>query len=214
MNAQGFILDLDGTLLDSMGVWEHLGEEYLRMQDVTAIPPDLNNRLRPMSLRQSADFLIDRFGIRRTPDQVIVEIDGMIADAYRHRVRLKPGVRGFLERNKAMRMGIATETDGDLAKAALRRLRIDTYFAFILTAAQAGGKQDPDIYRRAAEKLELPADEIIVFEDAPHAVESSRRAGFYTVGVYDAAFEAEQDRIRQTADAYVMNLNEFEGAAP
>lgn len=211
MRTRGFIMDLDGTLLDSMGAWERLGEDYLRRQGVTAIPPDLNERLKPMSLRQSAEYFAGRFGIRRTPDEIAAEISAMIADAYRYRLPLKPGVPGFLEKHRDMKMGIATETDSRLAAAALRRLHIDTYFTFILTAAQAGGgKQHPDIYRKAAEKLMLPAEAVTVFEDAPHAVETARQAGFYTVGVYEAAFETEQDKIRRTANEYVRNLNEFE----
>lgn len=117
----------------------------------------------------------------------------------------------FLEKNGHLKMCIATATDKHLAAYALKRLNIDEYFEFILTSGEVGSsKQSPDIFIKAAEKLGLPASDIVVFEDALHAIEASKKAGFYTVGVHEPVFEQDREKIQQAADCYVRSLNEFE----
>jgi thiamine-phosphate pyrophosphorylase len=209
--AKGLILDLDGTLLDSMGVWDNIGAEYLRSEGVEPIPATLWETLKPMSLLQAAEYFISEFGLLRTPRQVMDGINSMIEDKYKYEVELKEGVREFLEKNRGLKMCIATETDRYLAECALKKLGIERYFDFVITSAETGGsKQSPEIYRKAAERLGLAVEEIIVFEDALHAVKAARSAGFYTVGVRERVFEDDREKIRETADFCVENLNEFE----
>jgi HAD superfamily hydrolase (TIGR01509 family) len=211
MKQCGFIFDLDGTLLDSMSVWDNIGEDYLRHKGVADIPLNLREILKPMSLLQAAEYFIGRFKLPLTPGQVADEINGMIEDAYKYHIPLKRGVREFLEKNKSLKMCIATATDSFLTGFALKRLEIDHYFEFVLTSAEVGGsKQSPDIYLKAAERLGLPVGALVVFEDALHAVEAAKSAGFYTVGVQEAAFEQDREKIKRTANAYVTALNEFE----
>ena len=62
----GAIFDLDGVLLDSMGIWEDLGARYLRRLHITP-EPGLNEVLFPMSMEQGAAYLkrITRFNRAR-----------------------------------------------------------------------------------------------------------------------------------------------------
>ena len=50
---RGTIFDLDGVLLDSMGIWEDLGARYLRRLHITP-EPGLNEILFTMSMEQGA----------------------------------------------------------------------------------------------------------------------------------------------------------------
>lgn len=209
---RGFIFDLDGTLLDSMGIWEDLGEKYLKQKNVTDIPHHLKDLLKPMGLLQAAEFFIEKFGIHRSPEQIKDEMYDMIEDNYKYHVPLKDGVRDFLVENsrRGMKMCIATATDRYMVEYALKRLDIDQYFDFIITSTEVGSsKENPDIYRKAAEKLGFSANEIVVFEDALHAIKTSKEAGFYTVGVEESVFEQEREKIIHEADCYIKNLNEF-----
>ena len=65
---KGAIWDLDGTLLDSMSAWDHVGEIYLRSQGIEP-EPDLNEIIATMSLQQAADYFIDYYGVKQTSDQ-------------------------------------------------------------------------------------------------------------------------------------------------
>lgn len=208
---RGFILDFDGTLVDSMHLWDNIGAEYLAHRGIATIPADLRETLKPMSLLQAAEYLIGQFYLPASPQEIMDEVNSMIEDKYRYAVELKDGVKTFLEKYKHVRMCIATATDRHLVEAALERLGIENSFRFVITSTEVGNsKQSPDIFLRAAERLGLAVADTVVFEDALHAIVTAKAAGFYTVGVYEAVFEAEQDEIRRAADAYVHNLGEYE----
>lgn len=117
------IFDMDGTVLDSMPVWDTLGEDYLR----------------------------------------------------------SPGGTGLLP-----------------------------YFSCLLTCSEVGaGKDRPDIYFAALAALSAKREETLVFEDAVHAIETAKAAGFAVAAVRDASMEAQAPRIRALADLYLDALSDF-----
>lgn len=204
-----FIFDLDGTLLDSMGIWETIGADYLTARNITNFPEDLAARLKTMSLMEAAEYFIAQYALPQSPQAVCDDINAFIADKYVHSIAIKPGVREFLHRHRDKKMCVATATDRHLVEAALHRLELDGYFSFILTSGEVGNsKQYPDIYLQAAQGLGVPIAQCVVFEDALHAMETAKKAGFYTVAVYEPVFAAEADAIRQTADQFVTQLGE------
>jgi len=211
MSIKGLIFDLDGTLLDSMDAWDNIGEEYLTLKGIKNIPQKLKEALRPMSLKQAAEYFISDCGIQLSPQQIMEAVNLMIEDHYKYKLELKKGVREFLEKYSHLKMCIATATDRHLVEYALKRLDIDRYFSFIITSTEAGtSKQSPEIFIKAAEKLGLSVDEVIVFEDALHAIKTAKLAGFYTVGVREDLFMDDRDKIIEISDCYVENLKEFE----
>ncbi|HWQ72255.1 MAG TPA: thiamine phosphate synthase [Desulfitobacteriaceae bacterium] len=211
VNKKGFIFDLDGTLLDSMTVWDNLAEEYLSGKGVQNIPLNLKEILKPKTLLEAAEYFIENININLPPEQIVEEINLMIEEKYKFHFNAKEGVLDFLENNKHLKMCVATATDKHLVEHALKRLEIDEYFDFIITSREVGnGKQNPDIFLNAAEKLGLAIDEVVVFEDALHAIVTAKSAGFYTVGVYETAFANDHEEIKQIADCFIDNLNSFE----
>lgn len=204
-----FIFDLDGTLLDSMGIWETIGADYLTSRNITDFPEDLATRLKTMSLMEAAEYFIAQYALPQSPQAVCDDINDFIADKYVHSIAVKPGVREFLHRHRDKKMCVATATDRHLVEAALRRLELEEYFSFILTSGEVGNsKQYPDIYLQAAHGLGVPIAQCVVFEDALHAMETAKKAGFYTVAVYEPVFAAEANTMRQTADQFVTQLGE------
>ena len=93
---KGAIFDVDGTLLNSMPVWENLGELYLKSVGVEA-EPGLGEELSAMSLPQGADYLIQHYHLGKTRNKVLDGINQQVRDFYAQKVPLKPGVRDFLE---------------------------------------------------------------------------------------------------------------------
>lgn len=208
---KAFIFDLDGTLLDSMSVWDNFGFEYLSFKDIKNIPENLWEILKTMSLLEAAEYFISDWGIKLSPEQICDEINGLIEKKYKYEVVPKNGVMEFLEKYKHKKMCIATATDKHLVEYAIKRLEMEKYFDFVITSTEIGSsKQSPDIFIKAAEKLGVKISEAVVFEDALHAIRSAKSAGFYTVGVYEKCFENEKNEIINTADEYVYNLNDCE----
>ena len=57
---RGVIFDVDGVLLNSMPVWENLGELYLNRLGIEA-EKGLGDTLFTMSLEEGADYLISHY---------------------------------------------------------------------------------------------------------------------------------------------------------
>ena len=209
---KGIVFDVDGVLLNSMPVWENLGELYLERLGVKA-EKDLGETLFAMTLEEGAQYLIERYGLDKTPEEIIKGLNREVKDFYVSKVPLKEGVRQYLYefRERNIPMVIATTGDRENAQAALKRLKVYSYFQGIFTCSEIGsGKNQPDIYYAAALQLDTDPKETLVFEDALHAIQTAKRAGFKTVGVYDRANDRNLAQIWNTADIYLPEFKDFD----
>ena len=208
---KGVIFDVDGVLLNSMPVWENLGELYLRHLGIEA-EKDLGTKLYTMSLEQSAEYLTETYHLDLAPEQVIAGVNREVKDFYASRVPLKEGVRQYLNEfhEKGVPMVIATTGDRQNAQAALKRLNVLRFFQGIFTCSEIGSsKNEPDIYYAAALQLDTDPGQTLVFEDALHALQTAKKAGFKTVGVYDKASDRNLADIWNTADIYLPEFKDF-----
>lgn len=209
---RGVIFDVDGVLLNSMPVWENLGEIYLERLGIEA-EKGLGETLFAMSLEEGADYLIENYGLKQTPGEIIAGLNREVQDFYGRKVPLKEGVRGYLEefRDRKIPMAIATSGDRANAEAALKRLKVLSYFRAVFTCTEIGSsKSHPDIYYAAALQLDTDPSDTWVFEDALHAIRTAKKAGFRTAGVYDRASGRDLAQIRDTADIYLPEFKSFE----
>ena len=208
---KGVIFDVDGVLLNSMPIWENLGELYLRSLGVEA-EKDLGEILFTMSLEEGADYLISQYGLNKTPEEIVEGLNREVRDFYAERVPLKEGVREFLYEfnEKKIPMVIATSGDRKNTEAALRRLKVLNYFQGIFTCSEMGsGKNQPDIYLAAALQMDADPAETWVFEDAYHAIRTAKSVGFKTAAVYDKANDKDLAQIWNAADIYLPEFADF-----
>nr|WP_326184979.1 HAD-IA family hydrolase [uncultured Oscillibacter sp.] len=136
----------------------------------------------------------------------------LVTEEYRRRVPMKPGADRLLARLAARNIPCrtATASESGQAQAAMERLGLWRYFRFAISCIQYGGKTGPDIYLEAARRLGTDIGETAVFEDALHAAQTARKAGFPVCGVYDASAEEDQPRLRALSTWYVRDLNDWQ----
>ncbi len=209
---KGVIFDVDGTLLDSMPVWDKLGELYLKSLGVEA-EAGLRDVLYHLSMEEGAAYLIDHYALPLALPQVMEGLHACMVDAYANRVPLKPGVKGFLDgfKGRNIPVNIATSGDGESVEAALRRLGIRDCFDRIFTCSDGlRGKAFPDVYLAAARHMGTEPGETLVFEDSPYAVLTAKKAGFRVAAVYDPSGEEEQQTVREAADFYLPAYGDFD----
>lgn len=212
MKLKGAIFDLDGTLLDSMGAWDTIGEEYLLTKGYTP-PPNLWETLKTLSLLQAAVYFQEEHGLQESAEEIMAQINALIEAKYFKEIPFKPTALAFIKRldRLGVKMCIATATDRHLVEAAMKRLGALEYFCGIITCTEVGcGKDRPLIYERALELLDTKKEETLVFEDALHAVETAKSAGFLVVGVHDASADGDWEQIKKTADRHVHSFEELE----
>lgn len=211
MNVEGMIFDLDGTLIDSMSAWENIGSDFLKKHGI-APPDDLNETIKTMSFAESARYFIEFYGMAMTEAQVGDEINGMIRENYAKHIALKPFVKETLDQyfNQGIKMAILTATHKTLTELVLSRFGLLGHFEFILTSGMAGlPKSQPEIYHQAVARLELPAQQIAIFEDALHCIRAARATGCQIVGVYDESSQNDWEAIKNSADYTIMSFKEL-----
>ncbi|MEY8389196.1 HAD family phosphatase [Oscillospiraceae bacterium 38-13] len=217
MRLQSAIFDMDGTLLDSMGMWRTLGSVLARNHGKEA-PADLDRQVASLGLWEGTAYCKEVCGLPGTVDELVSEIWGLIEDFYQNHVKPKPGAVKFLSllKMEGVWMYVATATDRPLAEAALRHAGIDGYFRGIITSKEAGQskREGPEIYERAMRRLQSNKKDTVVFEDALHALRTAKAAGFRTAAVYDES-EPDQEEMRRLADYYIRTYDEmFETRTP
>ena len=210
MRIRGAIFDVDGTLLDSMFIWDTIGETYLR--SIGYQPKEnLNETFKNMSLHQAARYYQTEYGVTLSIDEIMDGVNAMLERYYRFEVPLKPGVAELLERLRqdGVKLCIATATDRHLVEAALDRCGVLSCFGEIFTCNEVGhGKDEPDIFEAALRFLGTEKSETVVFDDSLYAIRTAKETGFPVAAVYDS-HEKEQDKVRLLADIY-LKLEEME----
>lgn len=210
-DIRGVIFDIDGTLIDSMPIWDELGARYLRHRGITPAP-DLGAILFPMTIDEGVRYLRRTFHLNEEEDEIRSGLMDELVSFYKNEVQLKPGVREALDtfRQARMPMILASIGDRELENAALTRLGIRDYFQDIMFCEDYGtSKRESKIYLICADKLGLWPENIIVFEDVLQAVRAAKCAGFYTAAVYDAASRKDAEEMKKEADLYVSSFKEF-----
>lgn len=208
---KGAIFDVDGTLLDSMGIWDTIGEDYLRSLGYEP-REKLNEKFRTMSIREAAEYYIREYGVTLTAEEICRQINARIARFYREEAQLKPGAAGFVKRlyDAGVKLAIATATDDFLVGAALRRCGVMEYFSGLITCTHVNqGKNRPDVYRAAMQSIGTCRGDTVVFEDSLKALRTAREDGFLTAGVCDR-FEEDQAGLAALANIYLKDYTDCE----
>lgn len=178
------IFDVDGTILDSMEVWNTLASQYV--QSLGMVPEkNLDEIVSDMSLEQSAIYLKNHYKINKQEERIISEILNFISDFYEYEVKLMPGFKEFISHYDSMNV-IGTSCDEELVKIALNRLGVLNYFEDIITCSKVNkSKDDLDFYLACAQVLNQRPEDIVVFEDADYCIDAARKVGFKVIKIKD-----------------------------
>lgn len=207
MRPEGAIFDLDGTLTDSMYIWDEVPKALVRRFGGQP-PENLSEIIKAMGRREASEYMIEAFQLRCTPAQAMEAINSLVTAEYRDKIPMKPGADRLLARLARLGVpcGIATASEAFQAQAAMERLGLWKYFRFAVSSIQYGPKTGPGIYLEAARRLHSAPARTLVFEDALHAAHSAKKAGFLVAGVYDASAEGDQADLRALCDWYLPQL--------
>lgn len=207
-NIDAVIFDLDGSLVDSMWMWEQIDVEYLGRFGIS-LPGNLQSEIEGMSFSETAAYFKNRFALPDSIVQIKEDWNTMAWDKYSHEVPLKKGVKAFLDicRERGIALGIATSNSRELAANILSVHKLEDYFSCVMTGCDvAKGKPAPDIYLAVAEDLKVEPKHCLVFEDIIPGILAGKAAGMKVCAVEDEYSIAQKEEKLLAADYYIEDF--------
>jgi HAD superfamily hydrolase (TIGR01509 family) len=205
------IFDLDGTLADSMNVWDSICRDSLAARGIAAESP-LEKDIETMTLPQAAEYVVRRYGLAPSPEELLKEWEAMVTARYEKTVKLKAGAAELVRalEKGGVKLAIATSSFPAACEALLSRQGLRDCFSALVYTHEAGrDKTFPDIYLACAKELNCEAADCLVFEDFPLSLSGVKAAGMDFVAVYDSAYAGQWDRHKNKADFAVFSFLEL-----
>lgn len=207
-NIGAVLFDLDGSLVDSMGIWQEIDVAYLAGFGLS-LPGELQNEIEGMSFSETAHYFKNRFQLPVDEETIKEDWNRMAWDQYTHHVPLKRGAEKFIKycRSKGIRMGIATSNSRALVENVIQVHGLSEYFDCIVTGCDVEkGKPAPDIYLEAAKRCGIRPEKCLVFEDIVAGILAGRRAGMTVCAVEDDYSRHQDAEKRKLADFYITDF--------
>lgn len=213
-NIKAAIFDLDGTLVDSMWVWDKIDRNFLKKRNFL-LPEDLRGNIEHLSFIDTAKYFKQRFQLPEAVEEIMAEWNSMAYEEYANNIPLKSGAKEYLQflKQHGIKIALATSNSIPLLKAVLSKTEIFHLFDVITTTDEVQrGKNFPDIYLLSAEKLGVKPAECMVFEDLLPAVQGAKLAGMKVIAVHDLYSEYQRNEILKLADHFIYKYEDLNDA--
>lgn len=210
MDFNAAIFDLDGTILDSMDVWEHIDIQFLKKRKLP-VPENYVTEICARSFEEAAQYTIDLFGLQETVEGIIEEWNNMAVEEYSNHVGLLPHALDYLLRLKehGIKLAVATGLPEKLYMPCLKNNSIlELFDALCSTDEVQRGKEYSDVFELAARKLGVAPEHCIVFDDVLPAIKSAKAARMLAGGIYDKYSADQRTEIERIADIYLLDFRQ------
>lgn len=199
---KAFIFDMDGTLLDTNGLWWELPAMLLARDNIQC-PQALQSLLGKESCGVMARHLINARVLPYTMEEIWPIFYGMMEEQYRSRATWAPGAQAMLLalQRQGIPCCVATATPLQVAFHALETCGVLPYIAFAQSChTLALGKDKPAFFHAIAQQFGVPITECVVVEDALYAIRSAKKAGATVWAIADRWMADDWTQIQQVAD--------------
>ena len=209
---EAVIFDLDGTLLDSLGIWSEIDSRFFQMHGLP-VPEDYNQRIAHKNFRDIAIFTKEEYGFKESIDEIMKIWDDWSKEEYQKKIQTKPGARELVKElyRQGYPLAVVTSNRGELFEPCLVRNGIYGCFSVILnTNDLKTTKAEPFIFLEASRLMNVEPSKTLVFDDVSAALKTAKEAGYTTVGIYDKVNLPDLDNIMKYSDYFLGSFLEIE----
>ncbi len=204
------LFDMDGTILDSMGVWAQVDRVFFERRGMR-VPETYTTDIAGLSFRETAEYTRRVYGIADDVQTIMTEWNDLSEQAYKTDIMLKPFALEYIQklRREGVKLAVATALTERLYKPALQNNGIlDMFDAFSSTEETKQSKASGEIYLLAARRLGVKPENCRVYEDIYEGLAGAKKAGMYAVYVHDIWTGADSRRCEQIADSVIYSYKD------
>lgn len=179
------VFDLDGLLVNTEELYQHVGTEMLRRRGHT-FDDDLLDAMMGRPQQVALQIMVDWHGLSDTVETLAAETKEIFQGLLATRLEPMLGATALVEDlvRRGLPRGVATSSGPDFAHDVLGRVGLLDRFGFVLTSADVThGKPHPEIYEAAARRLEVSPARMLVLEDSAAGCAAAVAAGAVAVAV-------------------------------
>ena len=187
MNLKGIIFDGDGVLFDTENLHVIAWKNFLPSYNINLTDDDfkegvgVEDRIFLKKLKEKGripgNLEIEEIIKRKSEEllKILNKVD----------IKISKEIRKILKYSKnKYKIAIASNSEKKFVLKVVEKLKISDFFDVILTRDDVlNPKPFPDIYKLASEKLDIPPENLIAFEDSETGIQSAKSTGIFCVGV-------------------------------
>ena len=231
LNAKKLVcFDLDGTLIDSVGIWNQVDVQLIQELTAQIIPHSIVQQQRDTQLQEFkhrpdpylmyCQFLNESYGMSDlSAEEIKIRRYAISHHFLDHVIELKPQAEVFV--NALIQQGISVAITTTTSINNIRRyqsnnrnihpkLHFEQDFHLVLTRENVENiKPHPEVYLTAMQHFGLNPEDCLIIEDSLIGVEAANQAGIEVVAIYDQYSEHELEQIKTKADYFVADFAEL-----
>lgn len=216
------IFDMDGTLIDSIGIWNQVDQALMAAMGGAAEEEMAVGRRRDAFLADHGNeenpylsyclFLARHCGCSWSAEKVFQKRYEISRDFLIHQVDYKKGAPEVIQKLHGLEktLVIATTTkraNMDIYRHLNENIRskapLDRYFTAIYTREDVSSiKPSPEVHEKLMADLEKTREECFIFEDSLAGLQAARAAGIPAGVIYDRYAEKDRNRMVPLAEAW------------
>lgn len=210
-NIKLFLFDLDGTILDSLKIWNDIDLLFFKNHNLI-IGEDYHIAIAPLTLEETATYTKNTYKLDIDEEQIMKEWSDLAIKEYAENVNLKKGVKEFLDylKNKNVHLAIATSCNEEMFKPCLERYGIVSYFEHFYTSQNLKiNKSNTNFFKEILNEYKIEPDQILFFEDSLASMKCAKSLGFNVVAVMDKKWEKQKEEIIASSDDQIEDFSQF-----
>lgn len=210
-NIKLFLFDLDGTILDSLKIWNDIDLLFFKNHNLI-MGEDYHIAIAPLTLEETATYTKNTYKLDIDEEQIMKEWSDLAIKEYAENVNLKKGVKEFLDylKNKNVHLAIATSCNEEMFKPCLERYGIVSYFEYFYTSQNLKiNKSNANFFKEILNEYKIEPDQILFFEDSLASMKCAKSLGFNVVAVMDKKWEKQKEEIIASSDDQIEDFSQF-----